>query len=179
MAPKETVVDMEHLSFADSLSVASQERFAMPPVVVAALRQAASKATIRLLRMMEDDEAFEKLTHKEKMDVIDRVMDRAYGRSETASSSLQLLAKAGQLNGGGGNDQGQELDAIEERMSKRNQNFPEMRSITHDAASAPAEVREKSAQVVEPMDPPKSSNVEDIAEAARLRNERRANKGVA
>lgn len=174
---KDVAIDMdEHFgSFSDSVSVLSQERFAMPPVVVAALRQAGKMATLRMLQIMQDDKKFNALKPTEQMKLMEMVMDRAYGRAETASSSLNLLARTGQLQGTENTTHSAQLAEIEKRMEERAVKYPEMRSITSDAVSQETTAIEKRDEIT-PEFPAFDSNVESIAEAAARRNERRAAK---
>jgi hypothetical protein len=119
------IVDLsEHGTFDDAVSIAMNERFSMPLVVVAALRQAGKKVTLRLLEMVQDDAQFDKMTPAEKMKLAELVLDRAYGRTETASSSMKTAHQTGQTTA---SDHGRQLEEIEARMEEKAIKYPELR----------------------------------------------------
>lgn len=117
---QETVIDMDNYStdFEDGLGNLTRKRYAMPPHIVAAMRQAGQIATKRLLDMVADDDKFEKLSPKDQLSLINAIHDRAYGKAETASASDTTAAKLGQDEGTTSNHTRQ-LEAIEARLADR------------------------------------------------------------
>lgn len=140
------VIDMDkHFDVDAQLEELSRKRFAMPPVVIAALRQAALKGTHRLLQMIEDDAIFGKMRPQDQLRVIELVMDRAYGKAETASSSALTHAKADALTGNAGkkNDHTAQLEAIAARAARRKQMSVEQMiegSVTSTVSGDPSDV---------------------------------------
>ena len=94
MSDDTAVVDMTHFNLDDAMDVASRERFAMPPVVIAAFRQTAQKGLLKILKLVESDK-FEKLKVVDQLAVMSLVLDRAYGKSETATSSMMGMINSG------------------------------------------------------------------------------------
>ena len=124
---EETVVKMaDHFDIDAQLDEAARQRFAMPPAVIAAFRQAAMKSAAHLLKMVEDEKEFNKLSTNDKLKVMEMIFERAYGRAETASTSMMTMHKTGQLDADGGH--GKQLKAIEDRMKSRDRQFPELKS---------------------------------------------------
>lgn len=117
------IIDMENFDLDESLEELAKKRYAMPPVVVAALRQAGLHATKRLLNMVSDEDAFEALSAKDQLRLIELIMDRAYGRSETASGNDAAVAKLGE-NTGRTSDHAQQLDQLRERELKARRRTP-------------------------------------------------------
>lgn len=95
MTQHQTIVDGDHFDVEAELATLAVRRYAMPPAVIAALRQAGQKATARLLAMVENDEVFEKLSPKDQMALISLTLDRAYGRTEASTVADVNLAKIG------------------------------------------------------------------------------------
>ena len=114
MSNNETVVPYEPFDVDRELAELAKRRYQMPPVVLAALRQAGQKAVMRLLKMVTDDKVFESLSPKDQLKVIEAVMDRAYGRSETATAADIGAARLG-------NDEGENSDHFKqiEEIQKR------------------------------------------------------------
>lgn len=120
----DTVINMpEHFDVDATLDALATERFSMPPAVIAAFRQAAMKGAAKLLTMIESD-GFDKLKTQDQLKILEMTFDRAYGKSETASSSLATLHKTGQLETSTGH--GDALDQIEARAKSRDRKFPEL-----------------------------------------------------
>lgn len=117
MSQNPNVVDMENFDLDESLEELAKRRYAMPPVVIAALRQAGNKATARLLKMVEDDSIFDKLAPKDQLRLIEVVMDRAYGKSETAAGHDLTQAR---LNGdpSKNSDHAKQLDELKKREAR-------------------------------------------------------------
>lgn len=122
-----TVNMQDNFDLDATLEAVARERFAMPPEVIAAFRQAAMVSAQHLLNVVSDKETFSKLKTQDQLKVLEMVFDRAYGKSETASTSLTALHKTGQLDSGSDSHASQ-LSAIEKRMQRRNQRFPELAS---------------------------------------------------
>lgn len=118
MATKdEFVVDMDtHFNVDAAMEEMMQKRFAMPPVVIAAFRQAAMKGAVRLAQLVQDDEKFSKMRVADQLKVLEMVFDRAYGKNETASASAIAGTKTGEGQKSKHSDQ---LDMIAERAAKR------------------------------------------------------------
>jgi len=120
------VINMaEHFDVDATLEAVTRERFAMPPAVIAAFRQSAMKSVGHLLTLVEDTKRFEKLKITDQLKIMEMVFDRAYGRSETASTSMTALHKTGQLEVG--SNHGKQLETIEQRMKLRDRQFPELK----------------------------------------------------
>ena len=123
----EPVVNMtEHFDVDATMEAVTRERFAMPPAVIAAFRQAAMKSAAHLLKLVEDEKAFGKLKINDQLKVMELIFERAYGRAETATSSMMGMHKTGQLDSTG--DHSRQLKTIEERMAKRDRQFPELKT---------------------------------------------------
>lgn len=119
------VINMsEHFDVEASLEAAVNERFAMPAPVIAAFRQAAMQTAQHLLNTVSSPD-FSKLPIKDQIKVMELVFDRAYGKSETASSSMLALSKTGQLDSNG--DHGKQLEEISARMDRTDRKFPELK----------------------------------------------------
>lgn len=120
----ETVIDMQqHFDIDATMDALATERFSMPPVVIAAFRQAAMKGAQKLNEMISSDK-FDGLKTQDQLKILEMAFERAYGKSETASSSLQTLHKTGQLSSD--NDHGKALDQIEARAKSKDRKFPEL-----------------------------------------------------
>lgn len=108
-------IDMStHFDVDKALDDLAKARFSMPPVVVAAFRQAAQISAMKLLTMVADPR-FDKLSVNAKLKIMDMIFDRAYGKSETASTAALAEHKTG---GGEQRDKGkhaEQLDAIAAR----------------------------------------------------------------
>lgn len=110
-------IDMStHFDVDKALEDLAKARFSMPPVVVAAFRQAAQISAMKLLTMVADPK-FDKLSVNAKLRIMDMIFDRAYGKSETASTAALAEHKTG---GGEQRDKGkhaEQLDAIAARAT--------------------------------------------------------------
>lgn len=95
MTQSNVVVDGDHFDVDAEMAALAVRRYAMPPAVIAALRQAGAKATERLLKMVTNDEVFNKLSPKDQMALLTLTLDRAYGRTEASSVADVNLAKIG------------------------------------------------------------------------------------
>lgn len=110
-------IDMStHFDVDKALEDLAKARFSMPPVVVAAFRQAAQISAMKLLTMVADPK-FDKLSVAARLKIMDMIFDRAYGKSETASTAALAEHKTG---GGEQRDKGkhaEQLDAIASRAA--------------------------------------------------------------
>lgn len=129
----------EHFDVDEAMEALSRQRFAMPPVAIAAFRQAALKGSIKLLKLVEGAD-FDNMSTKDKLAVLEMIFDRAYGKAETASTSAMTAHKTGE-GVKDTSDHGKQLDTINARMAARKQRFPELEK----AAAAPAEARKAEA----------------------------------
>ena len=124
--PNEVVVKMdEHFDVDGAMEALARQRYAMPPVAIAAFRQAALKGSIKLLKLVESD-AFDNLSTRDKLAVLEMVFDRAFGKAETASTSAITAHKTGADADNGKTEHGKQLAAIEARMAARKQRYPEL-----------------------------------------------------
>lgn len=173
MADNPVVRMDQHFDVDATLEAVAKERFAMPPPVIAAFRQAAMGGAGHLLNLINDKENFSKLKVQDQLRVLEMVFDRAYGKSETASTSMTALHKTGQ---GNSSDHGKQLDQMEQRMKKRNSNFPELKSSrsarrigtiedASDGNSCPSEVEGEAADAAtaEQLPPMEESTSEATA----------------
>jgi len=155
--PQSEVVDMDtHFNVDDAMDDLVRRRFAMSPVAIAAFRQAAVHAVKRLLHMITDDATFEKMTVSEKLKVMEMVFDRAYGKTETASTSELTNHKTGQ--GRDNSDHASQMDAIQQRMQSQRPQigsgngpiFPELKSrrSTREAVRPSPSVADDGGNVV-------------------------------
>lgn len=127
-----TVVDMgEHFDVDAQMEELSRKRFSMPPAVIAAFRQAAMKGAARLLNLVEDDAQFSKLRVQDQLRVLELIFDRAYGKTETASSHAVAEVKTSPVRRSGHSDQ---LDAIAARAAARG-NSRNSRAVEDHTAS--------------------------------------------
>lgn len=111
-------IDMAtHFDVSEELDKLAAQRFAMPPAVVAAFKQAAQVATMRLLTMVSDEATFNKLSTNSKLKVMDMIFDRAYGKNETASASQLANHRTGAEGSTDKGKHAQQLDAIAERAA--------------------------------------------------------------
>lgn len=133
--PQSQIVDMsENFSIDTAMDELVRRRFAMSPVAIAAFRQAAAIGVKRLLFMVADDATFNKMSTSDKLKTLEMVFDRAYGKTETASTSELTNFRTGQGKDDG-KDHAQQLDAIHQRMMQQQTKltsdksiFPELRS---------------------------------------------------
>lgn len=104
-----TVIDMdEHFDVDATMDELVQKRFSMPPAVVAMFRQAATLGALRLLNLVNDEDAFNKLRAADKVRILELIFDRAYGKSETASNHDLTQVKVG-----GGDKRSAHSDALD------------------------------------------------------------------
>ena len=104
-----TVVNMdEHFDVDATMDELVQKRFSMPPAVVATFRQAAALGAMRLLNLVNDEDAFNQLRAADKVRVLELIFDRAYGKSETASNHDLTEVKVG-----GGDKRSAHSDALD------------------------------------------------------------------
>lgn len=119
MDDKNVTIDMTtHFDVDAELDKLAQERFSMPPAVIAAFRQAAQLSAMRLLTMVSDDAKFDKLSMNAKLKIMDMIFDRAYGKNETASSAQLAAHKTGALDSPDKGKHAEQLDAIADRAAK-------------------------------------------------------------
>lgn len=136
-----TIVDMsEHFDVDAQMEELSRKRFSMPPAVVAAFRQAAMKGATRLLNLVEDDAQFSKLRVQDQVRVLELIFDRAYGKTETASSHA---AAEGKTNPTKRSDHSDQLDAIAARAASRSRS----KSSAEDEEANPSSAALGSAQI--------------------------------
>ena len=108
------VIDQSNFDVDEALEKLAAQRFSMPPHVVAAFKQAGALAVAKLLKMMQRED-FDKLPIKDQMLVFNLIFDRAYGKSETASTSELTNHKIGAASTERSQDHRSQLDAIEQR----------------------------------------------------------------
>ena len=112
-----TVIDMAtNFDVDEALEELTKARFSMPPAVIAAFRQAAQLSAMKLLNMIAD-EKFDKLSVANKLKIMDMIFDRAYGKSETASSASLAAHKTGELDNKDKGKHAEQLDKIAERAA--------------------------------------------------------------
>lgn len=112
-----TVIDMTtNFDVDEALEELTKARFSMPPAVIAAFRQAAQLSAMKLLNMIADDK-FDKLSVNNKLKIMDMIFDRAYGKSETASSASLAAHKTGELDNKDKGKHAEQLDKIAERAA--------------------------------------------------------------
>lgn len=95
MTQSNVVVDGDRFDVDAEMAALAVRRYAMPPAVIAALRQAGAKATERLLNMVTNDKVFNSLSPKDQMALLTLTLDRAYGRTEASTVADVNLAKIG------------------------------------------------------------------------------------
>lgn len=123
-----TVVRMDQTDPDSIITAAMAERYAMPAVVVAAMKQAGKHIAIKLLKLVEDDK-FDDLPVSTQLRLAEFIFDRAFGKAESAAVSIALSHKINpQVHQS--SDSSTRLRAIEQRMQ-----FPEMRK-TRSASRA-------------------------------------------
>lgn len=136
-----TVINMdEHFDVDATMDELVQKRFAMPPAVVATFRQAAALGAMRLLNLVNDEDAFNKLRAADKVRVLELIFDRAYGKSETASNHDLTQVKVG-----GGDKRSAHSDALDKIATRaaRRRALPSTDGI-EDAEAADANPVEAS-----------------------------------
>ena len=101
----------------EALDKLAHERFSMPPAVIAAFRQAAQVSALRLLSLVSDEEKFNRMSTNSKLKVMDMIFDRAYGKSETASTAAVAAYKTGQGDSADKGKHADQLDKIAERAA--------------------------------------------------------------
>ena len=116
---KNVVVDMTNFDMDSEMDELIRKRYSMPPHVIAALKQAGQLAAMRLLQLVGDDKKFDKLRPTDQLKVMEMIFDRAYGKSESASSNELASLRIGDANGGDKSDHAKQLEAIEARAAKR------------------------------------------------------------
>lgn len=134
------VIDMAHFDVDEAMEELSRKRYSMPPAVIAALRQAGALATQRLLQMVADEDTFGKLNATQQMRLIELVLDRAYGKSETAASNELAQAK---LGNGGETDHAKELEEIEKRarsIEAQRRNQRRLAGVPKHEAQSPRDI---------------------------------------
>ena len=103
------------------MHAAMQERYAVPAVVVAALKQSGKKVAIKMMKLIESDR-FDKLPIQTQLNIAEFVFDRAFGKAESASVSMALNHK---ISNNGGNPEheanGRRIRELEQRVV-----FPEL-----------------------------------------------------
>jgi hypothetical protein len=107
------------------VTAAMRERYAMPAVVVAALKQSGKRLAVKMMALIES-EKFDRLPIDTQLRVTEFVYDRAFGKAESASSSLALQHRIEQAAGGPQDafTNGKRLKELEGRIQ-----FPEMRKV--------------------------------------------------
>jgi len=112
------------------ITAAMAERYAMPAVVVAAMKQAGKHISIKLLKLVES-EKFDSLPINTQLRLAEFIFDRAFGKAESAAVSIALNHKMNPQIATS-SDSSSRLRAIESRRQ-----FPEMRK-TRSASKVPA-----------------------------------------
>jgi len=127
-----TIVRMDQTDPDSIITAAMAERYAMPAVVVAAMKQAGKHISIKLLKLVED-EKFDSLPVATQLRLAEFIFDRAFGKAESAAVSIALSHKINpQITQN--SDASSRLRAIEQRRQ-----FPEMkrtRSASKETDSA-------------------------------------------
>ncbi len=130
MADNTTIVRMDETDPDSIITAAMAERYAMPAVVVAAMKQAGKHISIKLLKLVES-EKFDTLPINTQLRLAEFIFDRAFGKAESAAVSIALNHKINpQITTS--SDSSSRLRAIESRRQ-----FPEMRK-TRSASKVPA-----------------------------------------
>jgi len=110
------------------ITAAMVERYAMPAVAVAAMKQAGKHISIKLLQLVES-EKFDNLPVSTQIKLAEFIFDRAFGKAESAAVSIALNHKINpQITQS--SDASTRLRAIEQRRQ-----FPEMKK-TRSASRA-------------------------------------------
>ena len=124
-----TIVRMDQIDPDSIITAAMAERYAMPAVVVAAMKQAGKHISIKLLKLVESDK-FDTLTVATQIRLAEFIFDRAFGKADSAAVSIALNHKINpQITQS--SDASTRLRAIEQRRQ-----FPEMRK-TRSASRLP------------------------------------------
>ena len=124
------IVRMDQIDPDSIITAAMAERYAMPAVVVAAMKQAGKHISIKLLQLVES-EKFDKLPISTQIKLAEFIFDRAFGKAESAAVSIALNHKINpQITQS--SDASTRLRAIEQRRQ-----FPEMRKTR--SASRPSQ----------------------------------------
>lgn len=103
-----------------------QARYSMSESDILELKRAGNVAVRKLVAIMEHP-SFDKLPVTTQLRVIDQVMDRAYGKAETASSAVSVLSRAASVDspdavsaiegtGGSARNERRQIDAIFSNM---------------------------------------------------------------
>ena len=122
------IVRMDQIDPDSIITAAMAERYAMPAVVVAAMKQAGKHISIKLLQLVESDK-FDSLPISTQIKLAEFIFDRAFGKAESAAVSIALNHKINpQITQS--SDASTRLRAIEQRRQ-----FPEMRK-TRSASRA-------------------------------------------
>ena len=128
---KHTDIEVRPTASMDELiTVLEHNRFAMPPHILAALRQMAAAGMVGIAENFRP-ENFKKLKLREQLDLMTFIMDRTYGKPDSAVGAASTASKTSQGGGDGGTGaaQGRELDAIAERAAKSGRALPEFRRV--------------------------------------------------
>jgi len=117
------------------VTAAMRERYAMPAVVVAALKQSGKRLAVKLMTLIESDD-FDRLPIDTQLKITEFVFDRAFGKSESASSSLALQHRIRKDTGeiGDSISNSKRLKELDNRVQ-----FPEMRKIKSAALQSATE----------------------------------------
>ena len=121
-----------HVEQTNDLMTATADRYAMPTISVAMLRQGAQKGLHKLLGIIESDK-FDELDLRDQLGLVKFFTDHAYGKADSALAALALAHKTGTDPGNSG-DHAAQLDAIEARMGEA---YPELKD-SNPASEAPA-----------------------------------------
>ena len=124
-----TIVRMDQIDPDSIITAAMAERYAMPAVVVAAMKQAGKHISIKLLQLVEGDK-FDTLPVSTQIKLAEFIFDRAFGKAESAAVSIALNHKINPQIAQS-SDASTRLRAIEQRRQ-----FPEMRK-TRSASRLP------------------------------------------
>ncbi len=124
------IVRMDQIDPDSIITAAMAERYAMPAVVVAAMKQAGKHISIKLLQLVES-EKFDRLPISTQIKLAEFIFDRAFGKAESAAVSIALNHKINPQIAQS-SDASTRLRAIEQRRQ-----FPEMRKTR--SASRPSQ----------------------------------------
>jgi len=114
------------------ITAAMAERYAMPAVVVAAMKQAGKHLSIKMLKLVESDK-FDKLPVATQLKVAEFVFDRAFGKSDSAAIALALSHRVNPSPTLQDKTASSRLRTIEQKLP-----FPEMQKTRSERLSLPS-----------------------------------------
>jgi len=114
------------------ITAAMAERYAMPAVVVAAMKQAGKHLSIKMLKLVESDK-FDKLPVATQLKVAEFVFDRAFGKSDRAAIAMALSHRVNPSPTLQDKTASSRLRTIEQKLP-----FPEMQKTRSERLSLPS-----------------------------------------